>query len=286
MYPLTLDLNMDIPSLNFIYLGDLTVAAAFESEVEEPVSACFPMTVLIYIEKGNKHYRLGAHEEVFPEGSYILVRKFTDGQLYKSMNPGQQSTKAYAFALTDDYIRGIIDEIDIPQALPPVRRRIIRLDKNMLLDKLLEFLKNCFEEEKEINEATMKSKTKEAITAIIKADPGLAAVFREYTLAQRVDLSSFMNSNFLLKMPLKVFAMQSGRSLSTFHRDFKMIFGETPHRWIMKKRLNHARNLMDTKGLRPSEVYLPSGFEDLAHFSRAFKKLFGYPPSQSVNAVF
>ena len=97
----------------------------------------------------------------------------------------------------------------------------------------------------------------------------------------RIDLYSFMNQSFLLKVPLKIFALQTGRSLSTFHREFKKVFGETPHRWIMKKRLNYARKLMDSDGLKPSEVYITSGFEDLAHFSRAFKKEFGYPPSHT-----
>ena len=273
---------MEVPYQRFIYLGDLTVAAAIEAKTGEAVSASFPLTVLIYIEQGDKHYEVAGRKETFQEGAYILVRKFADGLLYKTLRPGQEVSKAYAFAITDDYVRYIIDEFDIPHNLPPVSQSIIELEKNALLERLFSFIKNSFEQERQMDEQTMKTKTKEAISAIIKADPKLAAVFRQYTLAQRVDLADYMNKNFLLRMPLQVLAKQSGRSLSTFHRDFKMIFGETPHRWIMKKRLNYARNLINNEGLRPSEVYIQAGFEDLAHFSRAFKKFFGYPPSRTV----
>lgn len=90
----------------------------------------------------------------------------------------------------------------------------------------------------------------------------------------------FVLYNYHTNVPLETFARQSGRSLSTFNRDFKMIFGETPHRWIRKKRLEKARELLTTTTKKVSEVYLEVGFEDLAHFSKSFKKEFGVNPSE------
>lgn len=123
-------------------------------------------------------------------------------------------------------------------------------------------------------------KTNEALMAILKSDPRLVAIFREYSLAERADLVKFMNHNFLFNIPLQELADHSGRSLSTFNREFKMVFNETPHKWIMRKRLNHAHNLLLQGNSTPSEVYIQSGFEDLAHFSKAFKKQFGVSPSK------
>ncbi|MFA6059872.1 MAG: AraC family transcriptional regulator [Taibaiella sp.] len=37
---------------------------------------------------------------------------------------------------------------------------------------------------------------------------------------------------------------------------------------------------MDKKDMHASDVYLEVGFEDLSHFSFAFKKMFGFPPTQ------
>jgi len=274
---------MESSSLRYIYCGDITVAATYETELEQVVDSSFPMTVLIYVAQGDKHYQNGNIHESFPEGSYMLIRKFTEGTLSKSVRAGQALSKSYAFALTDSFVRDIINEIHIPSDLPPISKRVIGLKKNDLLVKLMEFVRTTVEEGSDIDADTFSAKTKEAIKAIIKADPSLAVVFKEYTLAERIDLSAFMNQSYLLRVPLKIFAMQSGRSLSTFHRDFKMIFGETPHRWIMKKRLKYARKLLDKDGLKPSDVYILAGFEDLAHFSRAFKKFFGHPPSKLVS---
>ncbi len=41
-------------------------------------------------------------------------------------------------------------------------------------------------------------------------------------------------------IPLEKFATLTGRSISTFKRDFQAIFKETPNKWLIKKRLDLA----------------------------------------------
>ena len=83
------------------------------------------------------------------------------------------------------------------------------------------------------------------------------------------------------------FAHYTGRSLSSFKKDFSLIFNNTPSRWIVKKRLEEAKFLMDKYGEKPADVYLKVGFKNLSHFSTAFKKEFGFPPSMAttVNTI-
>lgn len=75
------------------------------------------------------------------------------------------------------------------------------------------------------------------------------------------------------------FAFMSGRSLSTFKREFKAIFNTTPGKWLMKKRLDEAYFLLDKEHKKPTDIYTELGFEDLSHFSFVFKKEFGVSPS-------
>ena len=76
------------------------------------------------------------------------------------------------------------------------------------------------------------------------------------------------------------FAYLTGRSLSAFKRDFKTVFNETPNHWLVQKRLQEAYFLIDKQHKKASEIYLDLGFEDLSHFSLAFKKLFGVRPTE------
>jgi AraC-like DNA-binding protein len=79
---------------------------------------------------------------------------------------------------------------------------------------------------------------------------------------------------------LSRFAYLTGRSLATFKRDFEKLFRTSPSRWLQQRRLQEAHYLLKEKGLSPSDVYTEVGFEDLSHFSFAFKKAYGVAPSR------
>ena len=89
-----------------------------------------------------------------------------------------------------------------------------------------------------------------------------------------------MHKNFHFNVSLKRFAYLTGRSLATFKRDFEKIFHLSPSRWLLQRRLQEAHYRIREKGAKPSEVYLDLGFEDLSHFSFAFRKKYGIPPSR------
>ncbi|MGE8526743.1 helix-turn-helix domain-containing protein [Chryseobacterium rhizosphaerae] len=88
-----------------------------------------------------------------------------------------------------------------------------------------------------------------------------------------------MQKNDKFNVNLERFAFLTGRSLSAFKRDFKKIFNETPNRWLIKRRLLEALFLIKEKKQRPTDIYIDLGFEDLSHFSFAFKKEFGISAS-------
>jgi len=83
-------------------------------------------------------------------------------------------------------------------------------------------------------------------------------------------------------MPLDKFSYLTGRSLTTFKRDFNKIYGATPQRWLTKRRLKLAHYLLSESKQKPVEVYREAGFENLSHFSYAFRKQFGYAPKEIV----
>lgn len=101
-----------------------------------------------------------------------------------------------------------------------------------------------------------------------------------HQIGQKADLHDFMTNNYMYNAPLERFAELSGRSLSTFRRDFMNLFGMQPHKWILQKRLETARKRIIENGERPSDIFWELGFETLAHFSRKFKECYGYSPSK------
>jgi AraC-like DNA-binding protein len=81
-----------------------------------------------------------------------------------------------------------------------------------------------------------------------------------------------MEQNFRFCVPLEKFGYLTGRTLTTFKKDFKNAFNTSPGRWLRHKRLELAHYQILEQRRKPSEVYLDTGFEDLSHFSFALKK--------------
>jgi AraC family transcriptional regulator len=64
-----------------------------------------------------------------------------------------------------------------------------------------------------------------------------------------------------------------------FSRSFKRSFGEPPQTYLMRRKLDYARQLMLVSDMSLSEVAQASGFSDQAHFSRKFRQQVGQSPA-------
>jgi AraC-like DNA-binding protein len=96
---------------------------------------------------------------------------------------------------------------------------------------------------------------------------------------QSVSMERVMNENYCFNLKLSEYAQLSNRSLSAFKRDFQKQFQTTPGKWLLEKRLQHARFLLTSMNKTVSEAAFECGFENPSHFSRAFKERFSFSPA-------
>lgn len=70
--------------------------------------------------------------------------------------------------------------------------------------------------------------------------------------------------------------------LSRFHfaRCFRETFGEPPHRYLQRRRIEAAQRLLETTDLSVTEICLEVGFSSLGSFSRLFAERVGAAPSR------
>ena len=68
-------------------------------------------------------------------------------------------------------------------------------------------------------------------------------------------------------------------SVSQFGRVFKDVYGETPHRYLQRRRVERAMTLLRHGELSVTEVCFTVGFSSLGTFSTRFTELVGVPPS-------
>jgi AraC-like DNA-binding protein len=67
-------------------------------------------------------------------------------------------------------------------------------------------------------------------------------------------------------------------SPSTFNRRFSKIYGTSPSKWLLLRRMEIAKNLLLHYQEKPSEVYYKVGYENHSSFSQSFKQIFGQTP--------
>jgi AraC-like DNA-binding protein len=95
----------------------------------------------------------------------------------------------------------------------------------------------------------------------------------------------YINENISRRITLEELAAISHLNPTYFSDKFTKIMGLRPTQYVIKRRVETAQlNLMTTeKNL--SEIAYETGFSDLAHFNRAFKKMLGITPSKYRQAL-
>jgi AraC-like DNA-binding protein len=65
-----------------------------------------------------------------------------------------------------------------------------------------------------------------------------------------------------------------------FIRLFRLAYGETPHQYLTRRRIEKAKELLAAGELTVTEVCLAVGFQSLGSFSALFTRLVGQPPQR------
>ncbi|WP_118972901.1 helix-turn-helix domain-containing protein [Taibaiella koreensis] len=229
----------------------------------------FQLSGTLVLDDGSRQFTSG-------EGSLIFVRRNQLLKFVKYPPPGGMF-RSLSLYLTQDALRafgmsyGLSAEhhISAEPVIPVEMDHLLRDYRNALLN---------YQEADLHNQQLVDVKIREGILLLLQACPDLRHVLFDFAAPHKIDLEAFMNKHFHFNVKLDRFAYLTGRSLATFKRDFEYLFHTSLRRWLLQRRLQEAHYLIGQKGRSASDIYLDLGFEDLSHFSFAFKKQFGHPP--------
>lgn len=240
----------------------------------------FPEHALGIMLTGESHYFSNEGTFVMNEGTVCLMRR---NQLFKKLKkagPNGEPPSLISIFLDQKALHRYAAENDVTRQPVYKGKAMIDLTGNVFLKAFFDSLLPYIDHPNKLTQKMAELKTYEAIELLLQADDAYRKFLFDFQEPHKIDLETYMNHNYKYNIPLSSFAKLTGRSLSTFKRDFIKLFENTPEKWLQHKRLEQARYLLTHKAQRPSEVYLEVGFENLSHFSYAFKKEFGLTPSE------
>ncbi|WP_293304524.1 helix-turn-helix domain-containing protein [Pedobacter sp. UBA5917] len=234
--------------------------------------------IFIHIVSGTISFYDGSKEYHFKDGDYFFAKRNSLARYFKK-GPEGGDFKTVSTFLNQDFLKTFQKEYAYNEEISSINSAIIPLQPNPLFANYVQSVSPYIQGTDAESIELMFLKKKELVLLLLKTNPELLNVIFDFSDPGKIDLESFMNRNFKFNVSIERFAYLTGRSLSGFKRDFERIFKDAPRRWLIQKRLQEAHFLIQKKRQKPTEVYLQVGFEDLSHFSFAFKKAFGKAPS-------
>ena len=87
-----------------------------------------------------------------------------------------------------------------------------------------------------------------------------------------------MDRTFAEPLDIAALAKVAGCSNAHFIRTFRLVFGETPHRYLQRRRVERAMHLLG-QGRNVTDVCFDVGFNSLGTFSRTFSAIVGVAPA-------
>lgn len=235
----------------------------------------------VFLIKGAMNGYDGSKHFVLKPGESCIVRKNRLCR-YNKVKAKNEFEKVVIF-FDEPFLKEFRKENNILFKNSYTKDTFIRLKKDKLIDNFLLSLETYYDKTGKINRQFENIKRQELLLILLQLQPGLSDILFDFGKPGRIDLEKFMQQNYKFNVSMKRFAFLTGRSLSAFKRDFHSIYNSTPSRWLIKRRLQEARFLIEKKKQRPADFYLDLGFEDLSHFYFAFKKEFELTPTELTN---
>ena len=242
---------------------------------------------LVYVLSGKKTYKTVNGEWTVGPGQILYVKK------------GAEIIHQYfddeycmlGFFLSDELIRETMEEMKgkVPLALKqdPVAFTATMVEPSGYLEGYFHSMLHYFRGIDRPPDPILVLKLKELLINLISTDPLLATYFNSLTESDRPSLRQIMENNYCFKLRLEDYAELCHRSLSSFKREFQQLYKEPPGKWIMRRRVERAANILVNSRQSVSEIAFETGFEDLSHFSRVFKQITGKNPTEfKKSAVF
>lgn len=239
----------------------------------------YPKNTLTRIVSGGARAVQADNEYIFRAGDTILIPRNQLGRVTKYPVDGQPF-KSISICYTQELLQKYYAS-HLAARVQPSSPKIKIFGQHPLLESLFSSLSPYFTLPDELPADIFAIKVEESISILRAIDSGVDSILGHFEEPGKIALADFMEKNYMFNMPAEKFGYLTGRSLSTFKKDFKSAFNTTPQKWLTQKRLELAHYHIFEKKRKPSDVYFEVGFENLSHFSFAFKKHFGYNPTNS-----
>jgi AraC-like DNA-binding protein len=209
----------------------------------------------------------------------ILLRKAQSVNYEKQGSPETGLFESLLFAVNDELLKDFLATQQV--SVPPMTEEL-SAQVSPMSDRLVAYcwsLAPYFNDPSQINPGLLRLKVMELLFNVMDCSKNIFRQMLQLRQPVKADVHRVVEENYTSPVSLEELAYLSGRSLSSFKRDFHSIYGEAPAKWIRERRLAKARQMLLSSKMSVADVAYSLGFENPTHFSRVFKQQYGSSPS-------
>ena len=200
------------------------------------------------------------------------------------MLPTNGSFNSLLFYFDDSVIHEFLSSTKITDVNRSIAPNHLKFGLVPLVSSFGESLLHIYENQRLENKGLLKLKLLEILHLLngMAKEQDFANFLFRLTLPKKRNIKTFMENNFDKPLKIEDYSYLTGRSQSSFRRDFKSQFDTTPRKWLKAKRMALAMTIINTKNISVTDLAYEVGYENISYFIKEFKLEYGLSPKQYI----
>lgn len=276
LFPMVTDYKkIELFGKTFVQKVDLAPPFEFSFPVAE--QACF-----LYMLKGETQFQHNDVQTNIPVNHALLLNCIESGKQLNDLNNSNSEIVIVTFhpdILTKVYERELPSIFQKSDKI--TNQSSGKINNDFLIHKYIEGLLFYFENPSLVNEEILVLKLREIILLLSQTQSAetiqviLSRLFSPtaYTFRQIIEASLFS------QVSVEELALKTNLSISSFKREFKKLYNDSPASYIKNKRLERAAELLLASDERITDIAFNCGFNDLSGFTKSFHDKYNVTPT-------
>ena len=274
-------IGCDAPQ-NFLMLDGCSVIEQCIHSTEAKGIMYLEQHLLLIVLEGYVDLTYGKQEYKLGKNDMILLKKATAVKYHKFGNAENDNIyDSFMFSIKDDVLKSFLSTSEIKILKPEGEIKTGVYPMNECLVAFAHSLKPYFFDHSVVHPGQLRLKIMELLYDVAECSRNMFLQILQLHEPVKTDIRNVVEQHYASPVSVAELAYLSGRSLSSFKRDFQNIYNVAPATWIREKRLEKAKNMLETTALSVSDICYSLGFENVSHFSRIYKEFHGQAPSIS-----
>lgn len=256
----------------------MVVAPPYRYDFPVEERACF-----LYVLNGELRYRFQEDDTSIPANHSLLLNCTESGKQILSTEE-HQGSEVVIVTFHPEILKHVYQR-ELPVIVQPSRtvsnQSSSTVNNDFLIQKYIEGLLFYFENPSLVNEEILKLKLKEIILLLsqTRESDTIQVILSQLFSPTKFTFQQIITAHLFSPINVEELAQKTNLSVSSFKREFRKLYDDSPANYIKKKRLEKAAELLRASDQRITDIAFDCGFNDLANFTKSFHDRFGVSPT-------